>query len=73
MVVFMTTIFALGSGVSPGYAALVIVQAGTFADASRMLVRSVALFDFFRYMPWCLCPRAEFLLKWSSTSTRSNV
>ena len=39
VVVFMTTLFALGTGVSPGFAALVIVQAGEFADASRSLVR----------------------------------
>ena len=38
----MTTIFALATSVSPGYAALVIVQAASFADASRMLVRVLA-------------------------------
>lgn len=38
----MTTVFALASGVSAGYAALVIVQAGVFADASRQLVRVLA-------------------------------
>ena len=39
VVVFMTTLFALGSSVSPGFAALVIVQASMFAEASRQLVR----------------------------------
>ncbi|TBU62826.1 P-loop containing nucleoside triphosphate hydrolase protein [Dichomitus squalens] len=42
VVVFMTTLFALGSSVSSGWAALVIVQAGVFADASRQLVRVLA-------------------------------
>ena len=39
VVVFATTIFALWSGVSDAFAAIVIVQAGVFADASRQLVR----------------------------------
>ena len=38
----MTTLFALGTSVSSGYAALVIVQAGIFAEASRQLVRVLA-------------------------------
>ncbi|OBZ72651.1 ATP-dependent bile acid permease [Grifola frondosa] len=42
VVVFMTTLFALRGSVSSGYAALVIVQAGVFADASRDLVRVLA-------------------------------
>ncbi|TFK93706.1 P-loop containing nucleoside triphosphate hydrolase protein [Polyporus arcularius HHB13444] len=42
VVVFMTTLFALGSSISSGYAALVIVQAGIFAEASRQLVRVLA-------------------------------
>ncbi|KAI8980033.1 P-loop containing nucleoside triphosphate hydrolase protein [Trametes punicea] len=42
VVVFLTTLFALRSGVSSGYAALVIVQAGVFAEASRQLVRVLA-------------------------------
>ncbi|KAH9902650.1 P-loop containing nucleoside triphosphate hydrolase protein [Cubamyces lactineus] len=42
VVVFLTTLFALWSDVSSGYAALVIVQAGVFANASRQLVRVLA-------------------------------
>ncbi|EMD33950.1 hypothetical protein CERSUDRAFT_117480 [Gelatoporia subvermispora B] len=42
VVVFCTTNFALWTGVSSGYAALVIVQAGIFAEASRQLVRVLA-------------------------------
>ncbi|KZT30801.1 P-loop containing nucleoside triphosphate hydrolase protein, partial [Neolentinus lepideus HHB14362 ss-1] len=42
VVVFLTTLFALWSGVSDGFAALVIVQAGVFAEASRVLVRVAA-------------------------------
>ncbi|KAH9944830.1 P-loop containing nucleoside triphosphate hydrolase protein [Amylocystis lapponica] len=42
VVVFMTTIFALLSSVSSGFAALVIVQAGVFASASRQLVSVLA-------------------------------
>ncbi|KDQ63255.1 hypothetical protein JAAARDRAFT_29273 [Jaapia argillacea MUCL 33604] len=42
VVVFLTTVFALWTGVSDGFAALVIVQAGVFADASRLLVRVAA-------------------------------
>lgn len=41
VVVFCTTIFALASGLSDGYAAVVIVQAGVFAEVSRQLVRYV--------------------------------
>lgn len=40
--VFVATIFALHQGVSNGSAAIVIVQAGIFADASRTLVRVAA-------------------------------
>lgn len=39
VVVFATTIFALWMGVTNGAAAIVIVQAGIFAEASRQLVR----------------------------------
>ncbi|TFK56635.1 pleiotropic drug resistance ABC transporter [Heliocybe sulcata] len=42
VVVFMTTLFALWSNISDGFAALVIVQAGVFAEASRVLVRVAA-------------------------------
>ncbi|EPQ60440.1 pleiotropic drug resistance ABC transporter [Gloeophyllum trabeum ATCC 11539] len=42
VVVYLTTLFALWSGVSDGFAALVIVQAGVFAEASRVLVRVAA-------------------------------
>jgi ABC-type multidrug transport system fused ATPase/permease subunit len=35
-------VFALWRGVSDGFAAVVIVQAGIFADASRQLVRVLA-------------------------------
>ncbi|KZT01394.1 uncharacterized protein LAESUDRAFT_739182 [Laetiporus sulphureus 93-53] len=42
VVVFLTTTFALWTSVSSGFAALVIVQAGVFADASRDLVRVLA-------------------------------
>ncbi|KAJ7459165.1 P-loop containing nucleoside triphosphate hydrolase protein [Mycena galericulata] len=42
VVVFATTIFALWMGVGNGAAAIVIVQAGIFAEASRQLVRVVA-------------------------------
>lgn len=38
-VVFLTTIFALHGSVSSGFAAIVIVQAGVFAQASRVLVK----------------------------------
>jgi ABC-type multidrug transport system fused ATPase/permease subunit len=41
VVVFLTTLFALISGVSEGLAAVVIVQSGIFAEASRQLVRYV--------------------------------
>ncbi|TFK19978.1 pleiotropic drug resistance ABC transporter [Coprinopsis marcescibilis] len=39
VVVFTATMFALWQGVSNGLAAIVIVQAGIFAEASRQLVR----------------------------------
>lgn len=39
IVVFMTTIFALWSGIGDGLAALVIIQAESFAEASRQLVK----------------------------------
>jgi len=39
VVVFAATMFALWRGVSNGSAAIVIVQAGIFAEASRQLVR----------------------------------
>lgn len=43
VVVFLTTLFALFTGVSEGLAAVVIVQSGVFAEASRQLVRYVIL------------------------------
>ncbi|TCD63205.1 hypothetical protein EIP91_005844 [Steccherinum ochraceum] len=42
VIVFLATVFALRSGVHDGLAALVIVQAGIFAEASRQLVRVLA-------------------------------
>jgi len=42
VVVFAATSFAVWSGVSDGSAAVVIIQAGIFADASRQLVRVAA-------------------------------
>lgn len=36
---FLATLFALWKGVDNGYAAVVIVQSGIFAEASRQLVR----------------------------------
>ncbi|KAI0789892.1 P-loop containing nucleoside triphosphate hydrolase protein [Abortiporus biennis] len=42
VIVFMSTLFALWAGVKDGFAALVIVQAGVFAEASRQLVRVLA-------------------------------
>ncbi|KAK7063980.1 P-loop containing nucleoside triphosphate hydrolase protein [Favolaschia claudopus] len=42
VVVFATTLFALWAGVSNGAAAIVIVQAGIFAEASRQLVKVAA-------------------------------
>lgn len=39
VVVMLGTLFALLSGVQAGIAAVVIVQAGVFAEASRQLVR----------------------------------
>ena len=47
VVVFMTTLFALGTGVSSGYAALVILQAEIFAEASRQLVRWASESNYF--------------------------
>lgn len=41
VVVFATTIFALWKGVTNGSAAIVIVQAGIFAEASRQFVKFV--------------------------------
>lgn len=41
VVVYLTTLFALTAQVSNGYAAMVIVQAGVFAEASRQLVKYV--------------------------------
>jgi ABC-type multidrug transport system fused ATPase/permease subunit len=41
VVVFLTTIFTLWQGASNGSTAIVIVQAGIFAEASRQLVRFV--------------------------------
>ncbi|KAJ6621075.1 pleiotropic drug resistance ABC transporter [Mycena sp. CBHHK59/15] len=43
VVVFATTIFALWMGVTNGAAAIVIVQAGIFAEASRQLVNRRSL------------------------------
>lgn len=42
LVVFAATMFALWQGVTDGSAAIVIVQAGIFADASRQLVKVAA-------------------------------
>lgn len=42
VVVFCATIFALFSGLTDGSAAIVIVQAGLFADASRQLIKVAA-------------------------------
>ncbi|KAH8923770.1 P-loop containing nucleoside triphosphate hydrolase protein [Atractiella rhizophila] len=42
LVVFMTTLFALWSELDAGRAAVVIVQSGVFADASRQLVKVLA-------------------------------
>lgn len=39
VIVYLTTLFALWTRVEPGMAALVIVNAGVFAEASRQLVR----------------------------------
>lgn len=41
VVVLLTTFFALGTGASDGSTAIVIVQAGIFAEASRQLVKYV--------------------------------
>jgi len=43
LVVYLTTLFALTAGVSTGFAAVVILNAGTFAEASRQLVKYVLL------------------------------
>lgn len=42
VVVFAATMFALLSGVTDGSAAIVMVQAGMFADASRQLIKVAA-------------------------------
>ncbi|EGN94459.1 hypothetical protein SERLA73DRAFT_114694 [Serpula lacrymans var. lacrymans S7.3] len=42
VVVYLTTLFALWKGVTNGSTAIVIVQAGIFAEASRQLVRVLA-------------------------------
>ncbi|KAF8236776.1 pleiotropic drug resistance ABC transporter [Tricholoma matsutake] len=42
VIVFTATMFALWQGVTNGSAAIVIVQAGSFAEASRQLVRVAA-------------------------------
>ncbi|KAI0091009.1 pleiotropic drug resistance ABC transporter [Irpex rosettiformis] len=42
IVVFLTTIFALWSGIGDGLAALVIIQSESFAEASRQLVKVLA-------------------------------
>ncbi|KAE9409119.1 P-loop containing nucleoside triphosphate hydrolase protein [Gymnopus androsaceus JB14] len=42
VVVYATTLFALWMGVSSGWTAVVIIQAGIFAEASRQLVRVAA-------------------------------
>ncbi|KIY73590.1 P-loop containing nucleoside triphosphate hydrolase protein [Cylindrobasidium torrendii FP15055 ss-10] len=42
VVVFATTLFALWTGVQSGSAAIVIVQSGIFAEASRQLVKVAA-------------------------------
>ena len=42
LVVFAATMFALWQGVTDGSTAIVIVQAGIFADASRQLVKVAA-------------------------------
>lgn len=42
VVVFSATMFALFSGLTDGSAAIVIVQAGLFADASRQLIKVAA-------------------------------
>jgi len=45
IVVFLTTLFAVFRGVSDGFTAVVIVQAGIFAEASRQLVKFVFYFS----------------------------
>ncbi|KAG6813216.1 hypothetical protein H0H92_013103 [Tricholoma furcatifolium] len=47
VVVFSATMFALWSGVTNGSTAIVIVQAGIFADASRQLVKCVFTWPFY--------------------------
>ena len=39
IVVFLTTLFVLYSGIQEGFAAIAIIQAGIFAEASRQLVK----------------------------------
>jgi len=41
VVVFCATLFSLWAGVESGYAAVIIVQAGVFAEASRQLIKYV--------------------------------
>lgn len=60
MVVFLTTIFALWSGIGDGLAALVIIQSETFAEASRQLVKLV-----------CVAPNGELAADIVSGSLRS--
>ncbi|KIJ32692.1 hypothetical protein M422DRAFT_52742 [Sphaerobolus stellatus SS14] len=42
VVVFCATLFTLWAGVESGYAAVIIVQAGVFAEASRQLIKVTA-------------------------------
>ncbi|KIM28242.1 hypothetical protein M408DRAFT_329592 [Serendipita vermifera MAFF 305830] len=42
VVVYLTTIFAITAGVSTGFSAVVILNAGIFAEASRQLVKVLA-------------------------------
>ena len=39
IVVFLTTLFVLYSGIQDGFAAIAIIQAAIFAEASRQLVK----------------------------------
>ncbi|KAF8583414.1 pleiotropic drug resistance ABC transporter [Ramaria rubella] len=45
VVVFCATVFSLWSGVESGHAAVVIVQAGVFAESSRQLIKVAALLE----------------------------
>ena len=71
MVVFLTTLFALWKGVSDGSTAIVIVQSGIFAEASRQLVKYV----FFGTQPVDVITHLApgFSLKLNLISTRSSV